>query len=82
MKITDIRKLKFVGDDFTGEYEEGKLLGSNRLAVSLGCEGKFCTQNGVTVEQPGASFSAFTDENEIDRLAAAAKIAWRMINKR
>ena len=83
MKIEQIKRYTFVGEDFEGTWEPcDSILGYSTLKVDLSTEGRFHhNADGELELMPSASFTSATTESDIDRLCAAAKIALRECSK-
>lgn len=80
MKIHEHRKLSFEGADFTGTFEDtkyGEARSSLHISLTVPTEERI---DGIMKCAPSALFSCETEE-QIERCAAAAKIALRAIKK-
>lgn len=81
MKVERIGKFNIIGDDFKGEYEENGMLERNSVHVRLRDEISDGPLAGMP-QHPNACFYSVRNDDDIDRLAAAAKMILRAIPKK
>jgi hypothetical protein len=92
MKITRPTALEFEGDDFRGEWEELKSSEGSGARITIHLNGPEVKEGALTphakgfkIEWPDSPswgfFSNIHNEQELDRLCAAAKMAWRETQK-